>query len=77
VKVYFRLPLDSVRAVVEEARQHRIPVTAHLEIVPLLDALEVGVDGIEHVTSIGPALLSPTDLSPGAEQKFACKRMIR
>jgi hypothetical protein len=58
VKVYFRLPLDSVRAVVEEARRHRIPFTAHLEIVPLLDALEVGVDGIEHVTSIGPALLS-------------------
>ncbi len=71
MKVYFRLPLDSVRAVVEEARQHRIPVTAHLEVVPLLDALEVGIDGLEHVTSIGPALLSPRQAERYRQQVMA------
>ncbi|MBM3737997.1 MAG: amidohydrolase family protein [Acidobacteria bacterium] len=71
VKVYFRLPLDSVRAVVEEAHQHRIPVTAHLEIVDVRDAVEAGVDGIEHVTSLGPALLTHKESERYRQQVLA------
>jgi len=61
IKVYFRLPLDSIRAVVEEAHRHNVPVTAHLEIVNPIDAIQAGVDGIEHITSLGLALIPPPD----------------
>ena len=56
LKVYFRLPLASIRAVCEAAHQRNIPVTAHLEIVRADDAIEAGLDGIEHVTSVGTAI---------------------
>ena len=61
IKIYFRLPLDSIRAVVEEAHRHRVPVTAHLEIVDPRDAIEMGIDGLEHLTSLGQALISPME----------------
>src|SRR5688572_17990147 len=56
LKVYFRLPLATIRAVCEAAHQRNIPVTAHLEIVRADDAIEAGLDGIEHVTSVGTAI---------------------
>jgi imidazolonepropionase-like amidohydrolase len=34
-------------------------VTAHLEIVNAADAIRAGIDGIEHITSLGTALLPP------------------
>jgi imidazolonepropionase-like amidohydrolase len=61
LKVYFRLPLASIRAVCEAAHQRNIPVTAHLEIVRADDAIEAGLDGIEHVTSVGTAIADPMD----------------
>lgn len=57
IKVYFRLPLDLIRVATETAHARGVPVTAHLEIVDARDALEAGVDGFEHVTSLGTALL--------------------
>lgn len=57
IKVYFRLPLGLIKAVVETAHARGVPVTAHLEIVDAGDAIRAGVDGIEHVTSLGTALL--------------------
>ncbi len=61
LKVYFRLPLGLMKVVIEEADKRNIPVHAHLEIVDPRDAIRVGLDGFEHVTSVGQALLSPRE----------------
>jgi len=61
LKVYFRLPVATIRAVCEAAHQRNIPVTAHLEIVRADDAIEAGLDGIEHVTSVGTAIADPME----------------
>ena len=45
-----------MRTVIETAHAHHVPVTAHLEIVNAADAIRLGLDGIEHVTSFGVAL---------------------
>lgn len=59
IKVYFRLPLAYVRPICETAAEHRVPVTAHLELVDADDAIRSGLSGIEHVTSFGTALADP------------------
>jgi imidazolonepropionase-like amidohydrolase len=59
LKIYFRLPLASARAVIDVCAAHHIPCTAHLEILDARDALLAGLQGIEHVTSLGPSLLPP------------------
>ncbi len=61
IKVYYRLPLESIRAAAAEAHRLRVPVTAHLEIINVMDAVEAGVDGIEHITSLGLALIPPME----------------
>jgi imidazolonepropionase-like amidohydrolase len=57
IKVYFRLPLGLIRVAVETAHARGVPVTSHLEIVDAADAIRAGVDGVEHITSFGTALL--------------------
>lgn len=57
IKVYFRLPLDCIKAVAEEAHRLKVPVTAHLEIISPMEAIEAGLDGIEHITSLGLVLV--------------------
>jgi len=57
IKVYFRLPLALIRIAVETAHARGLPVTSHLEIVDASDAIRAGVDGVEHATSFGTALL--------------------
>ncbi|HZS03734.1 MAG TPA: amidohydrolase family protein [Blastocatellia bacterium] len=57
IKVYFRLPLGFIRVATETAHARGVPVTSHLEIVDATDAIRAGVDGVEHVTSFGTALL--------------------
>ena len=59
LKVYARLPLALVKAVVEEAHTRGVPVHAHLGAVDARDAIEVGLDGIEHATSLVRSLLPP------------------
>jgi hypothetical protein len=44
IKVYFRLPLESIRAAAEEAHRYGVPVTSHLEIIDVRAAVEAGVD---------------------------------
>jgi imidazolonepropionase-like amidohydrolase len=61
IKVYFRLPLALIETVTETAHARGIPVTAHLEIVEAEDAIRAGIDGLEHVTSVGTALLPPRE----------------
>lgn len=57
LKVYFRLPLTLMKAVIEEADRRNVPVHGHLEIVDPRHAIAVGLDGFEHTTSVGRALL--------------------
>ena len=57
IKVYFRLPLALIRVAAETAHARGLPVTSHLEIVDAGDAIRAGVDGVEHATSFGTALL--------------------
>jgi imidazolonepropionase-like amidohydrolase len=59
IKVYFRLPLALIRVAADTAHARGVPVTSHLEIVDAADAIPAGVDGVEHITSFGTALLPP------------------
>jgi len=61
IKVYFRLPLALIRVAIETAHARGIPVMGHLEIVDARDAIRAGIDGIEHATSFGTALLPLRD----------------
>src|SRR6476660_8133530 len=57
IKVYYRLPLALIRIAVETAHARGLPVTSHLEIVDATDVIRAGIDGVEHATSFGTALL--------------------
>jgi imidazolonepropionase-like amidohydrolase len=56
IKVYFRLPPQIIKEVCIAAHKRGIPVAAHLEITEAAEAIEAGVDGIEHITSFGLSL---------------------
>ena len=49
---YFRLPPVIIREICKTAHSRGIPVTAHLETTEAMEAIEAGVDGIEHITSL-------------------------
>jgi imidazolonepropionase-like amidohydrolase len=57
IKVYFRLPLALIKVAVDTGHARGVPVMAHLEIVDAGEAIRVGLDGIEHATSFGTALI--------------------
>lgn len=57
LKIYFRLPLASAKAVIDVCEAHRIPCTAHLELLDARELIAAGLHGIEHVTSFGVSLL--------------------
>jgi imidazolonepropionase-like amidohydrolase len=57
LKIYFRLPLASARAVIDVCNAHRVPCTAHLEILDAREAFLAGLHGVEHITSLGSSLL--------------------
>jgi imidazolonepropionase-like amidohydrolase len=57
IKVYFRLPLALIKVAIDTAHSRGVPVMGHLEIVDARDAITAGIDGIEHATSFGTALL--------------------
>jgi imidazolonepropionase-like amidohydrolase len=56
IKVYFRLSPGLIRNVCTAAHKRGIPVTAHLEITEAMEAIECGLDGVEHITSFGLSL---------------------
>ena len=56
LKIYFRLPLASAKAVIGVCNAHSIPCTAHLEIVDAGELIAAGLHGIEHITSFGISL---------------------
>ena len=57
IKIYFRLPLASVRTVLGVCSARRIPCTAHLEILDAGELIAAGLHGIEHITSFGISLV--------------------
>ena len=57
IKIYFRLPLASAKAVIDVCRQRHVTSTAHLEILEAGELFSYGLDGVEHITSLGPSLL--------------------
>ena len=57
IKVYFRLPLALIKVAIDTAHARGVPVMGHLEIVDAGDAIRAGIDGIEHATSFGTALV--------------------
>ena len=61
IKVYFRLPLALMKVAIDTAHARGVPVMGHLEIVDARDAINAGIDGIEHATSFGTALLPLRD----------------
>ena len=61
IKVYFRLPLTLIKVAIETAHSRGVPVMGHLEIVDARDVINAGIDGIEHATSFGTALLPLRD----------------
>ena len=61
IKVYFRLPLALIKVAIDTAHSRGVPVMGHLEIVDARDAMIAGIDGIEHATSFGTALLPLRD----------------
>lgn len=61
IKVYFRLPIAIIREICKTAHEYGIPVTGHLEIANARDAINAGLDGIEHITSFGTCLLPPRE----------------
>ena len=57
LKIYFRLPFASAKAVIDVCHAHRIPCTAHLELLDARELIAAGLHGIEHVTSFGVSLV--------------------
>lgn len=57
LKIYFRLPFASAKAVVDVCAARRVPCTAHLEILDAKELFAAGLHGVEHITSLGMSLL--------------------
>jgi hypothetical protein len=58
LKIYFRLPLESAKAVIGVCEARRVPCTAHLEILDAGELFEAGLNGVEHITSLGFGLMT-------------------
>jgi imidazolonepropionase-like amidohydrolase len=61
LKIYFRLPFASAKAVIDVCEARRIPCTAHLELLDARELIAAGLHGIEHVSSFGISLVPPID----------------
>jgi imidazolonepropionase-like amidohydrolase len=57
LKIYFRLPIASARAVIAVCEARGVPCTAHLEVLDARELLASGLRGLEHITSLGLSLL--------------------
>jgi hypothetical protein len=57
LKIYFRLPFASAKAVIDVCRARQVPCTAHLEILNARDLFIAGLEGVEHITSLGTSLM--------------------
>src|SRR5687767_78331 len=67
LKIYFRLPFASAKAVIDVCDARRIPCTAHLELLDAGELIAAGLHGIEHITSFGVSLM-PRNEAEGYRQ---------
>jgi len=58
IKAYFRLPPSIIKEICIAAHKRGLPVSGHLETTEAMEAIEAGLDGIEHITSFGLTLAS-------------------
>lgn len=77
VKVYYGMSVGMIRAICDQAGKHGLPVTAHLEITNARDAIDAGLDGIEHITSFGTCLLPMREVEKYKQQIIADKNARR
>ena len=61
LKIYFRLPLASARAVIDVCEVRHVPCTAHLELLDARELIASGLRGVEHITSFGVSVLPPME----------------
>jgi amidohydrolase family protein len=61
LKIYFRLPFAGAKAVIDVCAAHRMPCTAHLELLAARELIAAGLQGVEHVTSFGISLVPPME----------------
>jgi imidazolonepropionase-like amidohydrolase len=61
LKIYFRLPFASAKAVIDVCQARKIPCTAHLEILDAGELIDAGLHGIEHITSLGVSVASQVE----------------
>jgi imidazolonepropionase-like amidohydrolase len=57
LKIYFRLPFASAKAVIGVCNANHIPCTAHLEILDARALFAAGLQGVEHITSLGTSVV--------------------
>jgi imidazolonepropionase-like amidohydrolase len=57
LKIYFRLPFASAQAVIDVCQARGVPCTAHLEILDARELIASGLQGLEHITSLGTSVL--------------------
>lgn len=77
IKVYYGLPIGTIREVCKTAKEFGLPVTAHLEVTNAKDAIRAGLDGIEHVTSFGLCLLPMREAEAYKQEVMADKNARR
>lgn len=58
IKLYTHTTQELMGAVVEAARKHNIPVTAHLGYVDAMNAARLGVDALEHLSGVVEATVA-------------------
>lgn len=57
LKIYFRLPWASAKAVIDVCQARGVPCSAHLEILDARELFLAGLHGVEHITSLGLSLM--------------------
>ena len=77
IKAYYGLSIGMIREICSRAKAHGIPVTAHLEITNAMDAINAGLDGIEHISSFGTVLAPMRDVEVYKQNVMADKNARR
>lgn len=76
IKAYYGLSIEMIEAICTTSHGYGVPVTAHLEVTDARDAINAGLDGIEHITSFGTCLL-PTREAEQYKQKVMADNNAR